>query len=86
MINVERNIFNLFILSDPNLSEELMLSALDDPDVVKEFLFGVKFVSLYAYAPYYFMPGINILYDDYLEFLRVEGILRRRRMLIMRLT
>ena len=128
--NVECNIFNSFILSDPNLSEELMLFALDDSNVVKGFLFGVemvkepreaietykdiiwvkdlaidpqlsrdewlnvissllsvfegvarergkKFVSLYAYAPYYFMPGINILYEDYLEFFEGRGYFKK---------
>lgn len=36
-----------------------------------------KFVALYAYAPYYFMPGVNILYEDYLEYFESRGYVKR---------
>ena len=34
---------------------------------------GKKAMILYAYAPYYFMPGINIFYEDYLELFESLG-------------
>ncbi|MEZ0289489.1 MAG: GNAT family N-acetyltransferase, partial [Sulfolobales archaeon] len=37
-----------------------------------------KSVTLYAYAPYYFTPGLNILYEDYLMLLERQGFSRQR--------
>lgn len=44
-------------------------------EIVKRY--GKKHVVLYAYAPYYFMPGINILYEDYVEMFEVYGFKKR---------
>ncbi|MCS7110684.1 MAG: GNAT family N-acetyltransferase [Ignisphaera sp.] len=34
---------------------------------------GKKCIVLHAYAPYYFMPGINILYENYVEVFELYG-------------
>jgi GNAT superfamily N-acetyltransferase len=128
--NVECNIFNMFILDDVNLDEELIIFALDSLGKVRGFLVGVEIVKepkeaidrfrdviwvkdlaidsdlplddwrkiidtllrefegiaryrgkkgivLYAYPPYYFMPGINIMYEDYLEFFEIRGYYKK---------
>lgn len=38
---------------------------------------GKTRVVLYAYPPYYFMPGINILYEDYLELFELYGYAKK---------
>lgn len=38
---------------------------------------GKRNVILYAYPPYYFMPGINILYEDYLELFESHGYVKK---------
>jgi len=128
--NVECDIYKSFLLDDENLSEELILFAIDKKGIARGFLagveivkepseavnsfkeyiwikdlaldntisseewsdifsklllkfyeiakqFGKRYIVLYAYAPYYFMPGINILYEDYIEVFEQHGFKKR---------
>ena len=38
---------------------------------------GKRAVVLYAYPPFYYMPGVNILYEDYLELFEELGYSKR---------
>ncbi len=44
-------------------------------EMVKKY--GKKYIILYAYAPHYFMPGINILYENYIELFESYGFRKR---------
>lgn len=61
---------------DPDLDRDLLKNI--QLDLMKFFLnsldgLGKKKVILYAYAPFYFMPGVNVLYEDYIEFFEELG-------------
>ncbi|MDK6028501.1 GNAT family N-acetyltransferase [Ignisphaera sp. 4213-co] len=64
------------LVVDPDLSSDEWRGVLDKLLLEFELMSkgrGKKYVVLYAYAPYYFMPGINTLYENYLEFFESRG-------------
>jgi GNAT superfamily N-acetyltransferase len=56
-----RNIFNTLLKEFENIARER----------------SKKGIVLYAYPPYYFMPGINVLYEDYIEIFEIHNYYKK---------